>query len=80
MRIYRQTLEEFGLFAGMELAQEEMTRLREAAGEMLVIRPDAALNIKKVEKDPEELKRVYALGREVALRRLDEIKSFLRKA
>ena len=55
-------------------------RTREAAGEMLVIRPDAALNIKKVEKNPEELKRVYALGREVALRRLDEIKSFLRKA
>ena len=55
-------------------------RSREAAGELLVIRPDAPLNIKKVEKDPEELKRVYALGREVALRRLDEIKAFLSRA
>lgn len=55
-------------------------RSREAAGELLVIRPDAPLNIKKVEKDPEELKRVYALGREVALRRLDEIKAYLNRA
>ena len=54
-------------------------RSREESGDLLVIRPDQALNIKKVEKDPEELKRVYQLGREVALRRLEEIKSFLNR-
>ena len=56
MRIYRQTLEEFGLFAGMELAQEEMTRLREAAGEMSAkmrsVRIVAASNVSK--RDLEE--------------------------
>ena len=52
-------------------------REKEARGELLVIRPDGPLNIKKVEKDPEELKRVYELGRTVGQRRLEEIKVFL---
>lgn len=52
-------------------------REKEARGELLVIRPDGPLNIKKVEKDPEELKRVYELGRTVGQRRLGEIKAFL---
>ena len=52
-------------------------REKEARGELLVIRPDGPLNIKKVEKDPEELKRVYELGRTVGQRRLEEIKAFL---
>ena len=56
MRIYRQTLEEFGLFSGMELAHEEMTRLREAAGEMSAkmrsVRIVAASNVSR--RDLEE--------------------------
>ena len=52
-------------------------REKEARGELLVIRPDGPLNIKKVEKDPEELKRVYELGRGIGQRRLEEIKAFL---
>ena len=52
---------------------------KEDAGELLVIRPDAALNISKAEKDPNELKRVYEIGRTVAEQRLDEIQAFLRK-
>ena len=34
MRLYRQTVEDFGLYSGKELTDEEMTNLREAAGEM----------------------------------------------
>lgn len=34
MRLYRQTVEDFGLYSGKELTDEEMTNLRKAAGEM----------------------------------------------
>lgn len=34
MRLYRQTIEDFGLYSGKELTQEDMTCLRRAAGEM----------------------------------------------
>lgn len=33
-RLYRQTVEDFGLFPGMELTDEELTHLRDAAGKM----------------------------------------------
>ena len=34
MRLYRQTVEDFGLYAGKELTEEQMASLRKAAGEM----------------------------------------------
>lgn len=34
MRLYRQTVEDFGLYAGIELTQEQMEQLRTAAGQM----------------------------------------------
>ena len=34
LRLYRQTVEDFGLYSGRELSDEEMTALREAAGQM----------------------------------------------
>ena len=34
MRLYRQTVQDFGLYSGKELSDEEMTALRKAAGEM----------------------------------------------
>lgn len=34
MRLYRQTVEDFCLYAGLELNDEQMTKLRTAAGEM----------------------------------------------
>ena len=56
MRVYRQTVEEFGLYAGMELTQKEYSRLREAAGEMSAkmrsVRIVAASNVSK--RDLEE--------------------------
>jgi len=50
---------------------------KEAKGEILVLRPKAALNIKAGEKDPEELERVYQMGVEEGKERLGEIKAFL---
>ncbi len=34
MRLYRQTVEDFGLYSGKEMSEEEMTQLRTAAGAM----------------------------------------------
>jgi len=34
MRLYRQTVEDFGLYSGKEMDDEEATKLREAAGKM----------------------------------------------
>ncbi len=34
LRLYRQTVEDFSLYSGMELTREELERLRRAAGEM----------------------------------------------
>jgi len=34
MRLYRQTVEDFGLYSGKELSDEEMSSLQEAAGQM----------------------------------------------
>ena len=50
---------------------------REARGDAFVIRPPQALNIGRVEKNPEELQRVYDIGRREGLRLLDAVKAFL---
>jgi predicted patatin/cPLA2 family phospholipase len=50
---------------------------REKAGTALVIRPEESLGIGHTENNPAELQRVYDLGREVALKRLDEVKAYL---
>ena len=34
MRLYRQTVEDFGLYSGKELTEDELKALRKAAGEM----------------------------------------------
>lgn len=52
---------------------------REKSGEILVIRPPVALNIKPVCRDPEELRRVYNIGRKVGEEMLEQIKDFLNK-
>ena len=53
------------------------TAEKEKAGEIIVIRPECSLDIKKVEKDPEKLKAVYVCGRLAASEKLSEIKKFL---
>ena len=50
---------------------------RERAGELLVIRPEAPLPVKRTEKDPEKLRQAYEIGRRTAARRIEEIKRYL---
>ena len=56
MRLYRQTVEDFGLYPGMELTEQEMSSLREAAGamsaKMRAVRIVAATNVS--ERDLEQ--------------------------
>ena len=52
---------------------------QEKAGNALVICPDVALGISRIEKKGSELQRVYDMGRNIAERRLDEITEFLSK-
>lgn len=51
MRLYRQTVEDFGLYTGLELTAEEIARLRTAAGQMSAkmraVRIVAASNVSK---------------------------------
>ena len=51
MRLYRQTVEDFGLYSGKELTDEEMKKLRKAAGEMSAkmraVRIVSATNVSK---------------------------------
>ncbi len=57
----------------------EYIRNQELNGKAFVIRPDESLGIGHVEHDPNELERVYSLGRDVMERRLDELKYYLEK-
>lgn len=50
---------------------------REQAGELLVLRPEQPLPVKRTEKDPEKLRQAYEIGRRTAARRIDEIKRYL---
>ena len=52
-------------------------RRQEEAGKLLVIRPLEALPIERTERDPEILRQVYEIGRQVAEARMDEIRKYL---
>ena len=54
-------------------------REQERSGNLLVIRPEAPLNIGAVERHPEELERVYQIGRKEGEKRLREVKKFLKR-
>jgi len=51
--------------------EKRYIREKEEKGEIEVIRPLKPLNVSPVEKDPDELERVYQLGREAALKYLN---------
>lgn len=55
---------------------EEIKKL-EREGKLFVIRPEEELGIKRCEKDTNELKRVYELGRKTARDNLDGLKRYL---
>ena len=55
---------------------EEIKQL-EKEGKVYVIAPYESLNIKRTENNPDELERVYQIGRMVAIKKLNELKNFL---
>ena len=57
--------------------QLEEIAAKEEAHEAIVIRPPEPLKIGRASKKPEELERVYQIGRTEAARRLPEIREFL---
>ena len=50
---------------------------REKAGALFVIRPETAITVSAVEKDPEKLKSVYTMGRAVAAKQLNSVQEYL---
>ena len=57
--------------------QMEEIDAKERHGEILVIRPPEALGISRTEHDPEELERVYQIGRTEAEKILPQLQAFL---
>ena len=57
--------------------QMEEIEEREQAGRAFVIRPPEALGISRTEKNPDELERVYQIGRKVAEEALPALEAFL---
>ncbi|MBR1615131.1 MAG: patatin family protein, partial [Treponema sp.] len=45
-------------------------------GKCFVVCPDEPLGISRAEKNPDELKRIYEMGRRIALAKLPEIRKF----
>ena len=69
-----QAMENRGMEYNMTL---EYIRGKEAAGELLVIRPPQTLPIGRTEKDPKKLRLVYEIGRRAAEERMSEIQQYL---
>lgn len=59
-------------------AQAEEVRRLEAEGRVFVIRPEEALHIHRLEKDPKELARVHGIGLNDAQKRMEALKAYLR--
>ena len=74
------------IFEAMEHRHEMYNRQMDELDRMgaektaLIIRPPEDLKIGHTEKNPEELERVYQIGRRVTMRRLAEIQSWLKGA
>ena len=58
--------------------ETEEIKEREKKGEFFVISPEESLGISRTENNPEELERVYQIGRKVAKKHVKEIMDFLK--
>ena len=77
MRKYPAIVKAMSLRHEMYNRQMEEIKEREQSGSSLVIRPPEPLGISRTETDPNELERVYQLGRKEAEVALPDIKLFL---
>ena len=51
---------------------------KEKAGDVLVIRPEAPLEIGRIEHNPDKMQKVYDLGRAAGKKHLDKVKDFIK--
>ena len=56
----------------------EYIAAEEQKGNVLVIRPDEALPVGRIERNRDNLKAAYEIGRNTAIRKLDKVKKFLK--
>lgn len=77
LREYPALLHAMDIRPGMYNTQLQYVAKQERFGNCLVLRPPAALNIASVCRDPEELERVYQIGRTVGTETLEDVKRFL---
>jgi predicted patatin/cPLA2 family phospholipase len=77
LRKYPRIVDAMAVRHEMYNRQMEEIGQREASGESLVIRPPESLGIKRTENDPDQLERVYQIGRREAERRLPDVRMFL---
>ena len=77
MRAYPKVVEAMALRHERYNAMTDRIAEDEKQGKVLVLRPPEALGISRTEKNPEELERVYQMGRRIALQRLDEVRAYL---
>ncbi len=71
-----QAMEQRHILYNQQMAE---IRRREQCGEAVVIRPPELLKIGHISHNPEELERVYRVGRKTAEERLPEIRDYLNK-
>ena len=55
-------------------------KIMEQSGDVFVIRPPEDLKISRTEKDPDELERVYQIGKKEAVRRSAELQKYLHRS
>ncbi|QFJ55182.1 patatin-like phospholipase family protein [Pseudobutyrivibrio xylanivorans] len=77
LRNYPKMIETMAKRHEMYNEEKAYIRAQEAAGKVFVIRPAAPLKIGATEKKPEELQRVYELGRAAAISQLAALKAYL---
>ena len=78
--VYRQYPNLLGTMARRHAVYNEATayiRAQEAAGKIFVLRPEAPLDIHRVEHDKEKIQAVYDLVRATAEEQLDALRAFL---
>ena len=77
LRKYPQMVEAMDKRHLMYNRQLEYVTEAERKGRCLVIRPDGKIPIGHISHDPDEMERVYQMGREMGERRINEIKEYL---
>jgi len=79
LRHYPKMIEAMATRHVMYNQQLDFVRQAEREGRCLVIRPEKSLDIGHISHDPEEMQRVYDIGRSTGLRYLEAIKTFYKK-